>query len=440
MLRIVTVLALAAALLLPQAAAAQPAVTISVDRGAGATYVVGEPVVIRYTVPQPTFIRILATAVNGTTVVTEGTVDGPGQVVTTVNLPIGQRTLTLQTYTGSQLGATAQTGFNVVAKAATDPQALACGANSGQLASAVDVDNWTFEGQVAQQVTIRLDSPFPLPVRLLSPSGAVVATGTNGFSAAELATNGTYTVQVGGGAAQTAIASVASAQAVPYSLELSCGGGTLAPAASVGSEVALGCGGAMSGQLASITDAQSWTIHAPAGQQLTISTQATVPLPIRVFNPDGSLLTAGSTEVRNFVFPAEGDYTVQVGNGNIGNAPAPIDYSFSVSCSTPPVVVLPHNLPCNTSVDGKLQSLNDTERWVFAGVAGRTVTILVSSAQPLPVRVVDPNGNVAGSGTNGAKAIPITFNGQYTVFVGGGASPDPGSPVPYTIQLPCSGP
>jgi len=95
MFSILCSLAIALALL-PPPPEPSPPLWIGVDRGVGATYQLGEPVVIRVTVPQPAYVRVLATADTGTGLVAEGYVASAGKVTAIAGPPAGVWTLTLE--------------------------------------------------------------------------------------------------------------------------------------------------------------------------------------------------------------------------------------------------------------------------------------------------------------------------------------------------------
>jgi len=92
-----------------------PTVNIWVDRGEGATYQVGDPITLCYSVTRPTYIRIWVITSEGSRILEEGYDDGTGDCIGgTVGLPLGVHTYRIEAIEQSQVVASDETWINVV--------------------------------------------------------------------------------------------------------------------------------------------------------------------------------------------------------------------------------------------------------------------------------------------------------------------------------------
>src|SRR5262249_58446111 len=80
-------------------ALAQSGVWLSVDRGPGTTYAIGDPITITFSLTQPGYYRLVSITSRGTRVVAEGPSNGTtGTIRSTVGDPDGRPTLRLSLY------------------------------------------------------------------------------------------------------------------------------------------------------------------------------------------------------------------------------------------------------------------------------------------------------------------------------------------------------
>lgn len=98
---------------------ADPTISISLDRGEGATYTVGDPISVTYNTGEPAWVRFTTRTDDGERTLAEGfSSTGGGTLQATVGQPTGRHTLIADVYTGpdgSSIVATAVTWFVVVA-------------------------------------------------------------------------------------------------------------------------------------------------------------------------------------------------------------------------------------------------------------------------------------------------------------------------------------
>src|SRR5262245_32641395 len=93
----------------PAQAAWQGGISLSVDRGQGANYAIGEPLTINFTLPAPGNIRLTSITSTGSRIVAEGYSNNTvGTIRTVVGSPEGRHTLRMELYQGNQLIATGE--------------------------------------------------------------------------------------------------------------------------------------------------------------------------------------------------------------------------------------------------------------------------------------------------------------------------------------------
>lgn len=86
--------------------------SITVDRGEGATYRIGDAITMCYTVPYSVYVRILRITSEGTTVILQGNDDGTGGCIPgRVGSPAGRHTLRIEMVENGQVTRTAETWF-----------------------------------------------------------------------------------------------------------------------------------------------------------------------------------------------------------------------------------------------------------------------------------------------------------------------------------------
>lgn len=217
-------LALTLAPAAPAAQAWQPgAIQLTIDRGQGATYAIGDPITITFTLPQPGFIRLTSRTANGTNPVAEGFSGGTtGAIRSVVGDPPGEHRLRMELIVNNTVVATGETFFNATTGGSSNT--IACNQTvSGQLASATDQERWTFSGSAGTRIGASVSATTPVQLTLQAPSGIVLATGTNSFPETTLTADGTYALLVGGGG------QFGAQVVIPYQLRLFCSGGTPPP-------------------------------------------------------------------------------------------------------------------------------------------------------------------------------------------------------------------
>ena len=151
----------------PAAQAQSGNITLTLDRGQGANYAIGEAITINFTLPQPGFVRLVSITSVGAREIAAGPTPGTtGQIRSTVGQPAERHTLRMELLVNNQLVATGETFFNATTG---NPNANQVGCNAsvnGQLANTTDQDRWSFAGVSGQRVSATLNSTVPVQLTL----------------------------------------------------------------------------------------------------------------------------------------------------------------------------------------------------------------------------------------------------------------------------------
>jgi hypothetical protein len=171
---------------------------------------------------------------------------------------------------------------------------------------------------------------------------------------------------------------------------------------------------AVQGTLSETSPQQRWTFNAIAGQRVTISAVEAVrdsglDMAVHLLAPDGSeeaynddhagidLYSAFDAQIRLHTFAASGAYTIAVewvgGQGT---------YSLGISGDRP----LELSSDGVTRVEGHLQDVFPTQRWVFEAQAGQVFTFTMQAAPDTALdsvlRLLDPDGELVATNDDAA--------------------------------------
>lgn len=207
----------------PMPAAAEPAViTLTLDRGEGGAYAIGDPVAVSYTLPHPGTIKLLSIAGGNRTVVAEAfTSSTSDTITTTVGRPEGRHTVRLELYAGrsSRLVASAETYLRV-----GSAEQIGCNASVTGRVGPGGQDQWTFAGSSGSRVSASATGPVSIQLALQGPDGTPLASGVNSLAETTLGADGTYTLLV------SAVGPLGPrAPASDYTLQLTCTSAPPAP-------------------------------------------------------------------------------------------------------------------------------------------------------------------------------------------------------------------
>lgn len=325
----------------------------------------------------------------------------------------------------------------VLATHAHAQTALTNGAeHSGTIATAGQIDTWTFSANAGENITLSIGEVEPTLsfnpwIRLFAPNAAALAN-SFGTLAAQInnvtaTQTGTYTVLV---SAHSGFPSgtggyVLRLARVPGTFTVSPGdqGGALDNGANHSGELVLG-------------DIDVWTFTAAAGDNLTLSIGEVEPTLnfnpwIRLVGPTGTLV-AGSfgtvaAQINNIVAPSAGTYAVLV-SAHSGFPSGTGGYRLTMSKVPGTFTVSPGDqggyVTIAASHPGEIE-MGDVDSWTFLAAQGDALAINIGEVEPTVnfnpwIRLLGPTGTlVAGSfGTVAAQInVAATATGLYTVQV-----------------------
>src|SRR2546426_1128183 len=261
-------------------------------------------------------------------------------------------------------------------------------------------------------------------IRLVSPTGVLLATSSAGASAVQVATNapttGTYTVIVG-----TNDGFGRNEDTGSYLLTLAKGPGAFATSA--GDEGSALTNGATQAGTIYLGDLDQWSFTATQGDYIALSMGEVAPVSggfqpwIRLVSPTGVLLgtSIGASAVQiAATAPATGTYTVIVGtNDGFGRNNDTGGYLLTLA-KGPGAFEPSAGDEGGPMTDGVNQAgaiyLGDLDMWSFTATQGQVITLSMSEAAPVTagfqprVRLVSPTGVLLGDSI-GASAGPITL-------------------------------
>src|SRR5437870_3957877 len=275
-------------------------------------------------------------------------------------------------------------------------------------------------------------------IRLVSPTGVLLATSSAGASAVQVATNapttGTYTVIVG-----TNDGFGRNEDTGSYLLTLAKGPGAFVTSA--GDEGGPLTNGATQAGTIYLGDLDQWSFTATQGDYIALSMGEVAPVSagfrpwIRLVSPTGVLLatsSAGASAVQVATnAPTTGTYTVIVGT-NDGFGRNEDTGSYLLTLAKAPCTLFPSrrssDLPLtNGATQAGTIYLGDLDQWSFTATQGEYRRPRSSEGAPVSggfqpwMRLVSPTGVLLGNSI-GASAVQIAATapttGTYTVIVG----------------------
>ncbi len=438
---VVLVLGLALAPVAPAPVEAQPfgGLTLSVDRGAGGTYALGEPIIATYVLPTTGTMRLYRITSAGRQLVTEGLLSS---TTGTINLiagpPTGLHRLVMELYTGAQFLARGETSYNV-GGSPTPGTVIGCNSSlNGGLQGPFDQVQYTFAGTAGTFVSasVAATGGIPLRITITAPSGQVIQTGTNYLPPqAPLPYSANYTITVAG------TGQMGARPILSFQLSLTCTGNPTPPAQQATISVDRGQGGTYQlGQPIYV----NYTLPQPGYLRVVVDTStgkriadqgpanATVGSMTLIAGPPAGLHRLRLHLIVNnqTVASAETYYYVQ---GGLGLALPPTDDN-ELSYQIGP------NLACNTSVAGQLVDSGDNPQLAFSASAGTVVSASLASSTPLTLELIDPLGLVIATGQNGLPATRLDYDGEYRIELGEEGPFGVALNASYALTLNCTAP
>src|SRR3989454_1054646 len=275
-------------------------------------------------------------------------------------------------------------------------------------------------------------------IRLVSPTGALLATSSAGASAVQIAATapatGTYTVIVG-----TNDGFGRNNDTGGYRLTLAKGPGVFAT--SPGDEGGDLTNGATHAGTIYLGDLDQWSFTATQGDYIALSMGEVAPTSagfrpwIRLVSPTGALLatsSAGASAVQiAATAPATGTYTVIVGtNDGFGRNEDTGSYLLTLAKGPGTFATSPGDEGgdlTNGATHAGTIYLGDLDGWSFTATQGDYIALSMGEVAPATagfqpwIRLVSPTGVLLGNGI-GTSAVQIAAtaptSGTYTVIVG----------------------
>src|SRR5438094_604516 len=306
-----------------------------------------------------------------------------------------------------------------------------------------DLDQWSFTATQGDYIALSMGEVAPVSagfrpwIRLVSPTGVLLATSSAGASAVQVATNapttGTYTVIVG-----TNDGFGRNEDTGSYLLTLAKGPGAFAT--SSGDEGGALTNGATQAGTIYLGDLDQWSFTATQGDYLALSLPEVAPVSggfqpwIRLVSPTGVLLgnSIGASAVQiAATAPTTGTYTVIVGtNDGFGRNNDAGSYLLTLA-KGPGAFETSTGDEGGALTNGATQAgtiyLGDLDQWSFTATQGDYIALSMGEVAPVTagfqpwIRLVSPTGVLLGNSI-GASAAQITVTapttGAYTVIVG----------------------
>src|SRR3989449_76125 len=306
-----------------------------------------------------------------------------------------------------------------------------------------DLDQWSFTATQGDYIALSMGEVAPTSagfrpwIRLVSPTGALLATSSAGASAVQVATTapatGTYTVIVG-----TNDGFGRNEDTGSYLLTLAKGPGAFAT--SSGDEGGDLTNGATHAGTIYLGDLDQWSFTATQGDYIALSMGEVAPVSagfqpwIRLVSPTGVLLGNGigtSAVQIAATAPATGTYTVIVGtNDGFGRNNDPGGYRLTLAKGPGVFATSPGDEGgdlTNGATHAGTIYLGDLDQWSFTATQGQVVTVTMSEVAPVSagfqpwIRLVSPTGVLLATsiGTSTVQiVVTAPTTGTYTVIVG----------------------
>jgi len=345
--------------------------------------------------------------------------------------------------TGSYLLTLAKAPGAFATSAGDEGGALTNGATHAGTIYLGDLDQWSFTATQGDYIALSMGEVAPVSagfrpwIRLVSPTGVLLATSSAGASAVQVATNapttGTYTVIVG-----TNDGFGRNEDTGGYLLTLAKGPGAFAT--SSGDEGGALTNGATQAGAIYLGDLDQWSFTATQGDYIALSMGEVAPVSagfrpwIRLVSPTGVLLGngIGASAVQIAVTaPTTGTYTVIVGtNDGFGRNEDTGSYLLTLA-KGPGAFATSTGDEGGDLTNGATHAgaiyLGDLDQWSFTATQGDYIALSMGEVAPVSagfqpwIRLVSPTGVLLGNGI-GASAVQIAVTapttGTYTVIVG----------------------
>src|SRR3989454_394447 len=373
-------------------------------------------------------VQVAATATTtGTYTVIVGTNDGVGR-----NEDTGSYLLTLAKGPGAFATSSGDEGGDLM-NGATHAGTIYLG----------DLDQWSFTATQGDYIALSMGEVAPVSagfkpwIRLVSPTGALLANSSAGASAVQVAatatTTGTYTVIVG-----TNDGVGRNEDTGSYLLTLAKGPGAFAT--SSGDEGGDLMNGATHAGTIYLGDLDQWSFTATQGDYIALSMGEVTPASagfqpwIRLVSPSGVVLVTsiGISAVQIAASaPRSGTYTVIVGtNDGVGRNEDTGSYLLTLA-KGPGVFETSTDDQGGALTNGATHTgaiyLGDLDQWSFTATQGDYIALSMGEVAPTSavfqpwIRLVSPTGALLATsiGTSAVQiAVTAPTTGTYTVIVG----------------------
>src|SRR5438034_680764 len=307
-----------------------------------------------------------------------------------------------------------------------------------------DLDQWSFTATQGDYIALSMGEVAPVSagfrpwIRLVSPTGVLLATSSAGASAVQVATNapttGTYTVIVG-----TNDGFGRNEDTGGYLLTLAKGPGAFATSSGDGKSTLMNSTNNASSYY--VCDLEQRSFTATQGDYIALSMGEVAPLSagfrpwIRLVSPTGVLPATGiytlSLHDALPISPTTGTYTVIVGtNDGFGRNEDTGGYLLTLA-KGPGAFATSSGDEGGALTNGATQAgtiyLGDLDQWSFTATQGDYIALSMGEVAPVSggfqpwIRLVSPTGALLATSI-GASAVQIAATapatGTYTVIVG----------------------
>ncbi len=418
---------------IPSAQAQFGGIVMTPDRGPGGIYQIGEPIRVTFQLPQPGFVRVrLVTPAGAREVYQAETPTTAGSFSLVAGPPAGEHQLYLELQVGGRTIGVGQTSYTVSGGNPNTPTIINIGCNgsaSGVLNGLMDQAALTFQGTPGTIVSATGSAGgVPLQMRLQAPTGAIINSGVNTIPQTNVQVGGNWNILV----TVAPVGGQAGLTTVPFSVQLTCSGGT---------------GPIIPGGITLSVDRGNGATYA-IGDPITISYQLPQPGFVRVTDQTstGTVVidqgySSGTTGAINATVTAPtglhqlginlivNSQTIATGVANF--------YVVPGSGPTPPTVT---PISCNASAGGVLPNSSSQAQFIFNASGGTLVSAQVSAPIPLDLELRDPTGVSLASGTGSFPQVQLTYDGQYTLIVDEGGPLGMPLNVNFSVALSCTAP
>ncbi len=307
---------------------------------------------------------------------------------------------------------------------------IACGeAQSGSIAVVGEADCFTFTTvQAGETVSVHEDQPgsgYNTCVELLDPTSASLGSTCGGELERTLGGAGTYTIKV---------YEYGNDSTGSYNVSLTVVSDTASSCA-----VPLSCGQTLAGSIAALSESDTFSFAARAGDAVSVTTTETGPglnACWRIYTPAGTSL-GGICGQGTRVLASAGTYTIRAfDNGNDGTGPYDINLAVvsesASNCGEP--------IACEETLSRTIGSVAESDTFTFATLLPNETVRVATSDPGLALnacwQLYDPTGGLLGSACDLAGDVVLSTPGTHTIRVSDEFDAASGD---YDVSLQCLG-